>query len=392
MKILFLSSRIPYPPDRGDKVRTLFILRQLAKMGEVYLLSLVDSKSDAQAMAALRTEIPNCHFIHHGKVRALLNMASNVFSNFPYQVAYYKNPALFAKIKELDNLHDFDLVYTHLIRMVPYARMLKKKKAILDYTDCISLEYSRSLGHLSGFRKLFFKIESARTARYEMRAANLFTENWVISPVDLQKLGLEDHHRSVVVPNQVRIASHEASPELKQRLIFTGNMSVPHNVVAAQNVTKKIMPALLRDFPDLQFIIAGAAPSPEIKALNGQNNTSVIGFVEDLYKELMASDIFIAPLYFSAGIQNKALEAMACSIPVITTPNVAQSLDAHDEVELMIAEDNHAFVKKATYLLKNDVARAQIGKSGRALVLNKYSTEAISQLISARVDFVIHCQ
>jgi len=115
-----------------------------------------------------------------------------------------------------------------------------------------------------------------------------------------------------------------------------------------------------------------------------------LGFVDDLYKEIMASDIFIAPMYFSAGIQNKALEAMACGVPVITTPNVAQSLDAHDEVELMIAEDNHAFVKKTSFLLEHENARAQIGKSGRALVNKNYSPEAIQALIQARVEHIIN--
>jgi glycosyltransferase involved in cell wall biosynthesis len=95
-------------------------------------------------------------------------------------------------------------------------------------------------------------------------------------------------------------------------------------------------------------------------------------------------------LYFSAGIQNKALEAMACGIPVITTPNVAQSLDAHDEVELMIAEDNHAFVEKTAYLLEHQEARDQIGKSGRALVMKKYSPEAINLMIEERVNHIIN--
>jgi glycosyltransferase involved in cell wall biosynthesis len=359
-------------------------------MGDLHLVSLVDEKQDAEAMAALQAEIPHCYFIPHSKVNALKNMARNVFSRAPFQVAYYANKKLFSLIKKLRDEHQFDLVYAHLIRMVPYATMLRESKLILDYTDCISLEYTRSLGHLSGIRKLFFRVESARTARYEMRVANLFSENWVISPVDLQKLGLKEHHRSTVMPNQVFIPRTEAIPGLKKRLIFTGNMSVPHNIVAALNVSRKIMPALLRDYPDLQFVIAGAAPTAEVKALEGLNNTRVLGFVEDLYAEIRNSDIFIAPLYFSAGIQNKALEAMACGIPVITTANVAQSLDAHDEVELMIAEDNHEFVQKAKYLLENPEARLQIGKSGRALVQKKYSSEAITKLIAERVDHIIN--
>lgn len=390
MNILFLSSRVPYPPDRGDKVRTLFLLRQFAALGNLHLVSLVDEKHDAEAMQAMRAEIPHCHFVPHSKTKALINLARNLFSRCPFQVAYYHNTKLFALINRLRSEQHYDLIYTHLIRMVPYATMMRESKVILDYTDCISLEYTRSLGHLSGIRKLFFKVESARTARYEMWVANLFTENWVISPVDLQKLGLREHHRSTVMPNQVFIPEDEATSSFKNRLIFTGNMSVPHNIVAAINVSRKIMPALLRVYPDLQFWIVGASPAPEVQALEGLNNTRVLGFVDDLYSELMLSDIFIAPLYFSAGIQNKALEAMACGIPVITTANVAQSLDAHDEVELMVAEDNHAFVQKTKYLLDNPEARRQIGKSGRALVKQKFSPEAITTLIAERVEHIIH--
>lgn len=390
MKILFLSSRIPYPPDRGDKVRTLVLLRKLASMGELHLVSLVDHKKDSDAINTIKMEFPHSYFVSHTRFQALINLARNVLRKLPFQVAYYQNAKLQSLIHNLSKEHRFDLVYTHLIRMVPYARIMRESKVILDYTDCISLEYSRSLGHLSGIKKLFFSIEAKRTAKYEERVANLFAENWAISPIDIQKLGLKDHHRSVVLPNQVFVAPLRDNVKLKMRLIFTGNMSVAHNIVAAQNVSKKIMPALLHDYPNLVFTIVGAAPAPDILALDGLNNTKVLGFVDDLYTELQNSDIFIAPLYFSAGIQNKALEAMACGIPVITTPNVAQSLDAHDEVELMIAEDNHAFVEKTAYLLEHQEARDQIGKSGRALVMKKYSPEAINLMIEERVNHIIN--
>jgi len=201
-------------------------------------------------------------------------------------------------------------------------------------------------------------------------------------------MGLKDHKRSLIMPNQVYIPEKIADSKLKNRLVFTGNMSVPHNVVAAENVANKIMPALLREYPQLNFYIVGANPSAEIKALHGKNNTHVLGFVDDLYEELYKSDIFVAPLYFSAGIQNKALEAMACGIPVVTTPNVVESLKGDDEVDIMSAEDNNAFVEKIKVLLDNEQTRAQIGKSGRALIAKTYSCEAVTELIAERVNIL----
>lgn len=385
MKILFLSSRIPYPPDRGDKVRTLFLLKQLANLGDLSLVTMVDPKTDRESIKCLAEDYPESHFVRHSIVRAAWNMLKNIFSKRPFQVAYYHNPAVKRKIAELQELHDFDIVYCHLIRMVPYAEDIKNAKVILDYTDCISLEYSRRLDHLKGFSKIFFRSEVKRTVAYERKVADLFAENWIISEIDKQSLGLNDHPGSIIMPNQVLIPKTRAKHDFGGRLIFTGNMSVPHNVVAAQNVSEKIMPALLRKHPDLEFRIVGAQPSAEVLALDGKNNTKVLGFVPDLYQELVESDIFIAPLYFSAGIQNKVLEAMACGIPVVTTENVAQSLDAHDEVEMMIAQDNNAFVQKTESLIQNIKVMEQIGKSGRSLIQKKYSSEAVINLIEERV-------
>lgn len=385
MKILFLSSRIPFPPDRGDKVRTLFFLRSLANLGELCLVSLVDPKADAQAMQEMKKEFTDSHFVPHSRWRALLNMIRNIFNRYPFQVAYYYNPRLFGLLKELSIQRDFSFIYCHLIRMVPYARLFSHDRVVLDYTDCISLEYSRSLEHLSFARRLFFRIEAKRTMDYELRVANLFRENWVISPVDIQVLGLKAHHRSIVMPNQVRIPEQIPEMAFHNRLIFTGNMSVAHNVVAAVNLSKKIMPALLRKYPSLKLYIVGADPNPDILALDGENNTRVLGFVEDLYAELLKADIFVAPMYFSAGIQNKALEAMACGLPVVSTSNVAQSLDAQDEVDMMVADDNSEFVHKIEHLLENPEARDQIGRAGRALVLSKYAREAVIKLLNERV-------
>ncbi|MCB5252803.1 MAG: glycosyltransferase [Candidatus Cloacimonadaceae bacterium] len=389
MKILFLTSQIPYPPDRGDKVRTLFLLRQLASFGELTLVSLVNRYTDEKAMKVMLQEIPEARFVEHSIFRILWNMLKNIFRKLPFQVAYYQNPQLKSMLVNLLAGHDYDLVYCHLIRMVPYAELAQGAKIILDYTDCLSLEYTRRLEHLKGPLKLFYTVEAKRTSDYEIQVADRFSENWVISPVDIAHLGLKNHHRSVVMPNQVMIPESRVDHEFAWRLIFTGNMSVPHNIMAAQSVCKKIMPALIKIYPLLKFVIVGADPSAEIKALDKINNTSVLGYVDDLYHELMTSDIFIAPVYFSAGIQHKALEAMACALPVITTPDVASSLDANDEVELLVASDNYAFVQKVKQLIENPDSRAQIGKSGQALVRKKYSSEAVTKLIAERINHIM---
>ncbi len=389
MKILFLSSRIPYPPDRGDKVRSLFILQTLAALGELSLVCLVQPDTDRASMEHLSSILPEVHYIPHGKKRSFVNLLGNIIAKLPFQVAYYHNTQLSKLLSKLFAEKQYDVIYTHLIRMAPYVKHSGKAKVILDYTDCISMEYKRSLKHRNLLMKLFFSIEAQRTAAYEHAISHSFSENWVISPVDLKALHLDKHKKSVILPNMVDIPESLPGYNFKGKLIFCGNMSVAHNIVAAIAISTTIMPALISKFPNLRFVIVGASPVPAIQALDGKANTHVLGFVDDLYAELQSSDVFIAPMYFSAGIQNKVLEAMACAVPVITTPNVAESLGCRNAAELITASDNKEFVDRTIKLLEDQNLRQHVGETGRNYIESHFSRKAVTDLIKQRVNSLL---
>jgi hypothetical protein len=224
-----------------------------------------------------------------------------------------------------------------------------------------------------------------RTEHYEQNMKHVFHENWVISPVDIKALHMEDCSHCIVVPNMVLVPDSQPLAGTQWRIVFTGNMSVAHNISAAKTISIDIMPLLLSEYPQLKFYIIGASPAPQIMALNGINNTYVLGFVPDLTAELQKSDVFIAPLHFSAGIQNKVLEAMACAIPVISTPNVAESLDCSDNNQLLIAASNIEFAQKTKELLKNESLRRQIGRNGQDYVQKHFGVNTITELIRHRI-------
>ncbi|NCA78974.1 MAG: hypothetical protein EOM76_02115, partial [Sphingobacteriia bacterium] len=166
---LYSSNDVSKLQERIDFCNREGVKAEDAERVKAEARKIFDRISEKEKVATeLKEEIAECHFISHPRWRALWNLASNLFSSLPFQVAYYLNPKFMKLVRSLDP-RGYDAVYCHLIRMVPYAMHLSHRKVVLDYTDCISLEYSRSLQHLSLLKRIFFREEAKRTAQYELK-------------------------------------------------------------------------------------------------------------------------------------------------------------------------------------------------------------------------------
>ncbi|MCK4358648.1 MAG: glycosyltransferase [Candidatus Cloacimonetes bacterium] len=380
MKILFLTSRFPFPPNRGDKVRTYQFLKLMSEFHDIHLFSFIESEEELKFKKQLYDYCSDIVLIKKSKPQHIQRFVMGLLNRLPFQVAYYFFPHIKKKISNYVKVNKIDIIYAHLIRMAPYVQEINVKK-ILDYTDAISMEYKRSLPFRKKlFEKIFFNIEAKRTRKYEKKIIKYFDEGWFISPEDIMDLGFEKDPKIKILPNSVETSKMKQDYSQKGIITFVGNMSVEHNISAVDFVTNEIMPTLLND-EDVKFNIIGANLSKRVLKMEGINNTNVVGFVDDLYTELVNSDIFIAPIFFSSGIQNKVLEAMAAGLPVITTKNVALSIQATQDTNLIIAATKDEFVKKIKLLYKDKSLREKIGRNGRALIEKKYSKNSIRKIL-----------
>lgn len=380
MKMLFITSRLPYPPDRGDKVRTFFLLKELSIKYEIVLLSYIESEDDRKYIQTLQSYCREIILIHHSKLRHILQCAKGLINKLPFQVNYYDFLSTKKLISKIIAEKKIDHIYTHLIRMANMTKDFKCYK-ILDYTDAISMEYERSLPHRKSLpAKIFFSWEAKRSKRFEKTIIKTFEEAWFISDEDITYLDFRENKKVKKVPNPVVIGDYKKDYSLHNRIIFVGNMSVPHNIFAVQFITNHIMPKLLAK-KQLNFCIIGASPTKEVQNLENKNNTKVLGFVPDLVRELKNSDIFVAPMFFSAGVQNKVLEAMAVGLPVITTKNVALSLNAEHNKEIKIADSADEFVEGILEFINNSHLRTTIGNCGYKLIKDQFSINIIRKII-----------
>jgi len=376
VKILCLTSRLPWPPDRGDRLRAFHVLEALAKDHELTLLSFVESSEQRALLAHLKPFCREIRIVEKSRAASILTVVANGWRRSPLQTLYYRSGAMRQLVGATLAEGSFDAAYVHLFRMAPYLGRSDVPYRIVDLTDVISSELDRSLCHRSGMSRLVYSFERRRIERCEEILAGEGDEIWLISPAERSALvdrcpGANVH----VVSNGVDCDVFQPleGEEEASRIVFTGHMGVFHNVDAAAYLANSVLPLVRREFPDLRLRIVGASPCRRVRGLHRPPAVTVTGFVPDLNLELNRGAVFVAPLRFSAGVQNKVLEAMAAARPVVTTSTVARGLDADPGRHLLVAESAEDFAGRITGLLADAGRRTTLGAAARRFVKDRFS-------------------
>jgi sugar transferase (PEP-CTERM/EpsH1 system associated) len=385
MRILFLTSRLPYPPDRGDRLRAYHFLKHLSAEHEMSLISFVAHDAEREHLAALRPFCQDVQTVPLSPRRSALGAAANAWRREPLQALYYRSPTMQRLVDETlataaADGRPFAVVVAHLFRMAPYVRHSDHAYRIVDLTDVISQEVVRSLPYRGPVWRMIYRLEGPRIERYERWVAGTFDETWLISQADRQLLAGRCPTANIrVVPNGVDEARFfpTGEPCRPDRLIFVGHLGVFHNVDAALYLARDILPLVREQCPSCTLELVGAAPSSEVRSLAAEPGVTVTGFVPDLNRHLNQAAVFVAPLRFAAGVQNKVLEAMAAGRPVVTTSLVNAGLGAQAGRELLVADGATAIAGQVVALLRDGELRARIGQAALAFVHRTFRWEAV---------------
>ncbi|MEZ4771126.1 MAG: TIGR03087 family PEP-CTERM/XrtA system glycosyltransferase [Caldilineales bacterium] len=376
MRLLCLTPRLPFPPDRGDRLRAFNLIKRLGGEHELHLLSFIASDKERQHTAALSPYFKSVQVVQLSPRRSAATAALNAWRRLPMQALYYRSAAMQRLVDETLRRQRFDAAYIHLFRVAPYLDRQRGLYRVVDLTDVISSELARSMAYRGAASRLVYKVERPRIARYEREVAQRFEEVWLVSEHDRQLLAAECPDANTrVVPNGVDLGTFHPTgqPAEPNSLLFTGHMRVFHNIDAATFLAQEILPLVRRQIPDCTLTLAGADPGPDVQALASEPGVTVAGYVPDLNAALNRTAVFAAPLRFAAGVQNKVLEAMAAGRPVVTTPVVNQGLGAQPGRDLLIADDAATMASQIVGLLRDGAQREQIGRAGREFVSRRFS-------------------
>lgn len=380
MRILCLTARLPYPPNRGDRLRAYHFLKSLSRQHEIHLLSFIADETEYNSLEPLKAICADVQVVHKSALQSAVTVGLNAWRNLPLQSIYYRSVEMQRLVDQKLSSLSFDAAYIHLFRMAQFLAGHPGLYRVVDLTDVISREVKRSLPYRGMASRLLYTIERPRIQRYERQVAQTFDEVWLIANADRLVLAADCPKANIqVVTNGVDFERFFPSgqPEIPSSIIFTGHMGVAHNVDAAVQLAQNILPLVRQQVPECQLQIVGAEPNAKVLHLSTIPGVSVTGFVPDLNGALNSAAVFAAPLRFAAGVQNKVLEAMAAARAVVTTSIVNEGLGAKPDHDLLVADDISKTAEHIINLLKNPAQRSQVGQAAQAFVRQKYSWDTV---------------
>ena len=383
--LIFISHRIPWPLNKGEKIRGWNLIQHLAPDYRIHLGCVVDDPADMAHVGKMQTVCASVGAFPIDKRAQKIRAALHARPGRPLMPDFYYSPALQAWVDAAMARTKMDVVYIYSVAMAPYAIGLDHPCKILDAQDIDSEKWAEYATGAAFPMRLVWAREARTLLAYERRAAAACNWTFFVSQpeadrfaelapevagrvvavecgVDLQRFSPDDEHESPF---------RDAAP----RVVFTGNMDYWPNADAAIWFAREVMPKLRERVPELAFWAVGANPGADVRALAALPGCHVTGRVEDVRPYVAHASVIVCPLRIARGIQNKVLEGMAMGRPVIASPAAFEGVRAVAGVELLVADGADGFAAGICAVL--DGAHAGLGVAARAAMERGYAWGAV---------------
>jgi sugar transferase (PEP-CTERM/EpsH1 system associated) len=369
MNILFVCHRLPYPPNRGGKIRSFNMIRHFAEKHSVVVASLAHSQEELKQGEGLKDFCDEVIAEVLPDSIRWLRAVKALFTTTPSSVAYFASPRLQSRIRQKMQETNFDIVFVHCAFVAQYVLDSKASVRILDYGDIDSAkwrEYShwKSLPFSAGYA-----IEARKLRNYEREVASRFHHCTVTTSgeeEEFQSLGVS--MPCTVIPNGVdttyfskdvrRMSTHPV-------IVFVGRMDYYPNIDAVCFFAESIFPRIRPKVPNVEFRIIGSDPSRQVRELAKIPGITVTGHVSDVRTHLKDALLSVAPLRIARGTQNKILESMAIGLPVVATPQAAKGIQAVPGRDFLVAGKPDLFAQEVVNLLKDASLRERFARAAR---------------------------
>ena len=388
LDILYLVHRIPYPPNKGDKIRSYHVLKYLSERCRVHLGCFIDDPSDRAYLPKLEALCASICVIQQRPLVARLRSARSLFSASPMSVEYYRN----RRLQDWARQHLASGKIGHALAfsgpMAQYLEPLPAQAGVRRVIDFVDVDSEKFLqyGALQAWPlSQVYRREARRLLAYESAVAQQFDASTFVSPAEaalFQRRAPQVTRPILSFSNGVEAEFFSPQrlylnpyPDAGHALVFTGAMDYWPNVDAVAWFAGQVLPRLRTRFPRLLFYIVGTRPVAAVRALARLPGVVVTGAVPDIRPYLAHAACAVAPLRLARGIQNKVLEAMAMAKTVLASPQALEGISAVPGKELLLAAGADEFVLQLTRLLASPPGRG-MGVAARKRVLQDYAWDS----------------
>ncbi len=387
MNILFLAHRIPFPPDKGEKIRAYHMLAHLARRHVVHLGAFVDDPADMKHAAALREVIKGeRHLVQLHRPATFARMALALFAGNPLTTSYFAGGGMRRWVDAVLKRHAIDRVVLFSSAMTPFfmdRRDFDPARVTLDMVDVDSDKWSQYARDARFPKSWIYAREARALLKLERRAAARFGATLLVSPFEARtfvELAPESRKRIFSVANGIDLEHNSPAlrfaspyPLAELSIVMVGTMDYRPNVEGALWFAEKVLPAVRAKLPTARFYIVGARPAAELKI--PRSGVVVTGKVEDVRPYVAHAAVVVAPLRLARGVQNKVLEGLAMQRPVVATIRASRGLDLTPGYDLWV-EDDPARFAEAVIAAATGPDRLRIAANGRRRVEQQYAWSA----------------
>lgn len=398
--LLYLVHRMPYPPDKGDKVRSYHLLRHLQQRHRVFLGTFIDDPADEQHLDSLRALCPDLYVARLNPRWRKLASLQGLLRGEALSLSFYRHAGMRRWVASVLAQHRVDASVVFSSTMSPYAQAcLPAVPMLVDIVDVDSAKWTQYAPAHRWPLSWLYRREGRCLLAHERAATLAARRAYFVTPQECElfaSLAPDCRDRIVPMGNGVNadffqpsaaLSSPFAADELP--IVFTGAMDYWPNVDGVRWFTESMLPAIRERHPRARFWIVGRNPAPAVQALAGEA-VSVTGTVPDVRPYLQHARAVVAPLRVARGLQNKILEAMAMEQPVVTVPNCADAIGAVAQQGLARADTPAGFVEQVCAWLADDSARTGQGRAARAYSLAHFGWAAHLSAIDRDLALCLH--
>jgi len=380
MKILFLAQRVPYPPNKGDKLRSFNEIKYLSRNHQISLVCLTDSEAELQHRQQLMDYCESVDIVFNPPIKARLNSLLALFSSRPLTLAHFHSAVLQKIVTAKLQNEQFDLIFVYCSSMAQYVKDVRGVPRVIDYVDVDSEKWYQYSLYARFPMSAVYRIESRRMKVCEREIAAAFQHGFLVSDKEA-----DDFRRLVSptalltpIPNGVDLEAFQPSTEPYEQysIVFTGAMDYFANVDAVTWFIIEILPLIRRKIQHVKLYVVGSNPTDELKALADKHpNVIITGFVDRVQPSVQRSAVCVAPMRIARGVQNKILEAMAMGVPVVTTSLGFEGIMAKSGSDIVVANEPERFAEQVVRIMQISDIRAELSRRGRQVVEMHYRWE-----------------